>query len=175
MIHELKILPEFYNAVKKGKKTFEIRTKDRPFKVNDHIVLKEWTGFDYTGEQIKVRIRYILDDENYLLKNTVAMSIEILDENIYPSATTEINIDYYNELKRKADFVDKMISPSANEIYNELEMLKEKADKWDEKETPVKPKEDEYGFNVCVKCDSLVESECGKIFNYCPNCGQRIG
>ena len=31
--------------------------------------------------------------------------------------TTEINIDYYNELKRKADFVDKMISPSANAIY----------------------------------------------------------
>ncbi|HSN66720.1 MAG TPA: hypothetical protein VLS94_08770 [Fusibacter sp.] len=45
--------------------------------------------------------------------------------------TTAIKIDYYEELKRKADFVDKMISPSANEIYKEFEELKAKADKYD--------------------------------------------
>lgn len=42
-----------------------------------------------------------------------------------------LKIDYYEELKRKADFVDKMISTSANEIYKEFEELKAKADKLD--------------------------------------------
>jgi len=45
--------------------------------------------------------------------------------------TTEINIDYYNELKRKADFVDKMISPSANAIYKELNELRSKVEELD--------------------------------------------
>ena len=88
--------------------------------------------------------------------------------------TTAIKIDYYNELKKKADFVDKMISPSANEIYKEFEELKAKADKWDEKETPFIPINQEYcGFVGMVGC-----CKCGKeiiaIENYCSHCGQKI-
>lgn len=77
------------------------------------------------------------------------------------------------ELERKSDFVDKMISPNANEIYNELEMLKEKANKWDEKETPYIIQEyysdgtTRQGF---CQCTAVVrESEM-----YCWSCGKRI-
>ena len=93
---------------------------------------------------------------------------------LYGNSTTTINIDYYNELKRKADFVDKMISPNANEIYKELNELKAKADKWDEKETPF----DVIDFKIDVrrrkiggcKCNAtVVEGE-----SYCWNCGQRL-
>lgn len=119
MIHELKILPEFFKAVKKGKKTFEIRVNDRPYKVNDHLLLKEYTGTEYTGEEIKVRIKYILDDENYLLKNTVAMAIEILDGCVYPSeSVTAIKIDYYEELKVKADRLEKTRTQLTYEFTN---------------------------------------------------------
>lgn len=119
MIHELKILPEFFTAVKKGKKTFEIRVNDRLYKVNDHLLLKEWTGDDYTGEEIKVRVKYILADENFVKKNTVAMAIEILDGCVYPSgATTEINIDYYQELERLAT-----IGRATEKLFNKVDLV----------------------------------------------------
>lgn len=145
MIHELKILPEFFKAVKKGKKTFEIRVSDRPYKVNDHLLLKEYTGTEYTGEEIKVRVKYILDDENYLLKNTVAMAIEILDSCVYPSeSVTAIKIDYYEELKSKAD-------------------------KYDEKETPYEPTNAFELYATC-KCNHVVK----KRQVYCSHCSQHL-
>lgn len=35
MIHELKILPEYYEEVKCGNKNFELRKNDRDYKVYD--------------------------------------------------------------------------------------------------------------------------------------------
>ena len=35
MIHELKTLPEYFEAVIKGKKLFEVRKFDRPFQKGD--------------------------------------------------------------------------------------------------------------------------------------------
>lgn len=129
MIHELKILPEFFTAVKKGKKTFEIRVNDRLYKVNDHLLLKEWTGDDYTGEEIKVRVKYILANENFVKKNTVVMAIEILDGCVYPSgATTEINTDYYEELKAKADKINELRSKLVEE--HDLTIKKINKDGW---------------------------------------------
>ena len=63
--------------------------------------------------------------------------------------TTEINIDYYNELKVKAD-------------------------KWDEKETPFIPINQEYcgfvGMTGYCKCgkEKIVEEK------YCDSCGQKL-
>lgn len=62
--------------------------------------------------------------------------------------TTEINIDYYEELKAKAD-------------------------KWDEKETPYKPSDMSktltHKWGYC-KCDSMVDAP----DNYCYECGQKL-
>lgn len=73
-IHELKILPSYFEAVKNGEKTFELRKDDRGFKVGDILVLKEFkhrvtdsTGPElvveeeggYTGREIRKRISYI--------------------------------------------------------------------------------------------------------------------
>lgn len=69
MVHELKILPCYFNEVKNGNKTFELRKLDRDFKVGDILHLREWVNDDYTlNEQIRT-ITYILKDcEEYGLK-----------------------------------------------------------------------------------------------------------
>lgn len=77
--------------------------------------------------------------------------------------TTAIKIDYYEELKRKADFVDKMISPSANEIYKEFEELKAKANELERRNNGI----DVIDNCICDYCSSTVKKD----FFYCPDCG----
>lgn len=62
VVHRLKTLPMFYNAVLIGEKTFEVRFNDRDYRVGDVLILREWTGLNYTGENIVVRVSYILSD-----------------------------------------------------------------------------------------------------------------
>lgn len=42
MKHELKIWPQYYNRVKDGSKTFEIRDNDRGFQQGDSVLLREF-------------------------------------------------------------------------------------------------------------------------------------
>lgn len=59
MTHELKILPEYFDAVVKRTKTFEIRKNDRDFKVGDTLLLKEWDGKAYTGRTVSRYVCYV--------------------------------------------------------------------------------------------------------------------
>lgn len=67
MNHDLKIWPEFFEAVEDGSKTFEIRRNDRDYKVGDTLMLREFvpsTGLNcarYTGREILVEVTYITD------------------------------------------------------------------------------------------------------------------
>ncbi|ELI7915190.1 DUF3850 domain-containing protein [Yersinia enterocolitica] len=56
--HQLKILPEYFQAVIEGRKKAELRTNDRDFKVGDYLLLAEWnSGADeYSGRKIVVEI-----------------------------------------------------------------------------------------------------------------------
>lgn len=60
--HELKIMPEFYNAVIENKKKFEIRKNDRNFQVGDNVVLREFSeSAGYSGRYALGTILYITD------------------------------------------------------------------------------------------------------------------
>ena len=54
-IHELKIKPVYFEAVKEGIKTFELRKDDRNFKVGDILLLREWEH-KYSGRKIKKKV-----------------------------------------------------------------------------------------------------------------------
>lgn len=75
MNHELKILPIYFNDIKKDLKNFELRKKNN-YKVGDKIKLKEHNGENYTGKEITKEIKYILENvpEYGLKKKYVILS-----------------------------------------------------------------------------------------------------
>jgi len=79
-IHDLKILPKYFNAVLKGLKTFELRKDDRDYEVGDYLRLREWDE-EYTGNFTTVRVLGILQNcpEYGLMDGYCIMSIEKVD------------------------------------------------------------------------------------------------
>ena len=57
-----KILPQYFELVKLGKKRFELRTADFKIKEGDTLILEEWNPKtkEYTGRKIKKKAGYIL-------------------------------------------------------------------------------------------------------------------
>lgn len=62
-IHDIKILPEYFNPVLDGSKTFEIRKNDRNYTVGDMVNLHEYSTStkSYTGRVVQRKISYITD------------------------------------------------------------------------------------------------------------------
>lgn len=84
MIHELKIMPQYYRAVLERRKTFEVRKNDRNFQVGDSVYLREYDPFieEYTGRIWYGDITYILNDPLYCKRGYVIMSI-VEDTSLY--------------------------------------------------------------------------------------------
>jgi ASC-1-like (ASCH) protein len=61
VVYLLKTQPEYFNAVRAGEKTFELRKDDRGYKVGDELHLQELKeNGDTTGRCIAVEVTYIL-------------------------------------------------------------------------------------------------------------------
>ena len=76
--HELKIWPQFFQAVVDEQKTFEVRKNDRGFSLDDQLWLREWdpNGKLYTGRECLVHVKYIT--ELPCLPEFVGMSIVLV-------------------------------------------------------------------------------------------------
>lgn len=69
MVHELKILPEYFEQVQNGNKTFELRKDDRNYDKFDYLYLREYWDGRYTGREEMKQVTYVLRDvEDYGLK-----------------------------------------------------------------------------------------------------------
>lgn len=85
-VHELKILPEYFEAVITGEKSFEVRNiLDRTFEKGDELVLKEFDperdeSQQYSGRELTVRVTYVLNGIVYKGTPAVVMSIVILND-----------------------------------------------------------------------------------------------
>lgn len=78
-VHELKIWPEYFEAVTLEDKKFEVRKNDRDFQVGDTLILREWvtlTG-QYTGRYVNAIVTYILSDKPFVPEGYVIMSIDL--------------------------------------------------------------------------------------------------
>lgn len=81
MRHELKTLPEYFQALAEGRKTFEIRKNDRNFEETDILELKEWNpAMGFTGNFVIAEVNYILSSapEFGLMEGFVIMSLSII-------------------------------------------------------------------------------------------------
>ena len=82
MIHAVKIEPQYYEAVRNGTKTFEIRKNDRDYREDDYIALNELNDSHngYTGRCLLCRITYIINDERFCKEGFVTLAINIQQE-----------------------------------------------------------------------------------------------
>lgn len=78
--HELKAHPVAFGAVEIGMKTCDIRhTRDRVFRLGQHLRFREWNPLDrsYTGREIFVRVTHIVEGGQFgLPDDLVALSIK---------------------------------------------------------------------------------------------------
>ena len=117
-VHDVKILPEYYEPVAAGKKRFEIRRNDRDYHDGDVIHLREWTqDGGYTGRVVAAKILYILDwtqAQGLLPDGYVAMTISIMQDD----ATAE------------SGFIYGIYDNDADMIYDETTIPSEVAASW---------------------------------------------
>lgn len=87
--HTLKIVPTFFDAVKNGIKTFEIRKCDRNYAVGDTLHLREYdsdliTDVDaerFTGRRTDAVITYIVTHQDFpqgIAEGYCVMAIEVI-------------------------------------------------------------------------------------------------
>ena len=77
MEHELKILPEYFEALRSSRKKFELRRNDRGFSVGDILILREWNGKDYSGRCVRCHVDYMLENCDGLDPRYVIMSVSL--------------------------------------------------------------------------------------------------
>jgi hypothetical protein len=75
--HELKADPKYFEGLRRGTKTFEIRKNDRDFGTGDMLVLKEYDREfqTYSGRQAVFFVTYILHEFEGLTPGFVALGL----------------------------------------------------------------------------------------------------
>lgn len=84
--HTVKSWPQFFQAIKAGKKLHDLRRSDRDYQVGDTLILQEYDPIrgEYTGDQITCEITFKTDNHNpcayssaYLDRQAVILSLKL--------------------------------------------------------------------------------------------------
>ena len=85
--HELKCWPRFFEAMRDGRKSFELRKNDRGFQAGDALILREFNpcspaGGEYTGRELFGRITYMVlpEDHDSLRDGYCCLAVQLLAE-----------------------------------------------------------------------------------------------
>ena len=79
MTHALKTWPEYFMAIERGEKLFEIRKADRPFRIGDKLLLQEYNPTkEYTGKELEYSVTCLVDTFG-VKKGYVVMGIKEID------------------------------------------------------------------------------------------------
>lgn len=77
-VHQIKIGTAFFDDVRSGKKTFELRKNDRSYQEGDLLDMMEFTNGKYTGRSIKASVTYILENFTGLAEGYCIMAIKVI-------------------------------------------------------------------------------------------------
>lgn len=81
LVHEIKLAELYYEDVKSGKKTFELRKNDRGYKIGDALLMTEYAGGNPTGRTIYADIIYILEGYTGLQEGYAILGIKVTRAN----------------------------------------------------------------------------------------------
>lgn len=158
-VHDLKILPEYFRAVKSGEKTFEVRFNDRNFQKGDMLHLREWNGSEYTGESIYVEVTYILNKSDFCKDGYVIMAIRKMEQKEQkPAEWSEEDSKRYISI---GTTLETSVVLSKEDYDANMAWLRElvNAKKYSGPRPSWKPSEQKYDGNMdkeCIKlCDIL--------------------
>jgi len=94
MLHDLKIWPEFFDAVCDGRKRAELRKNDRDYQDGDILNLREWDprAERYTGRGITVRVTHVqrIGDLDATLKNCMGLNPCLAPVNLLAVLSIEV-------------------------------------------------------------------------------------
>lgn len=124
--HSVKILPEYFEAVISGEKTFEIRYNDRDYKVGDSLCLKEFCDGIYTGRETIREICYMIDDPTYCKEGYVVLGLHIKDKRqrilTLDDAIDLLKIEH--ERARNLEYVRKPIAWALFQVWKKADKQK---------------------------------------------------
>ena len=76
-VHEVKLAAMYYDDVKDGKKTFELRKNDRNYKEGDKLHMLEFKDGRHTGRTISADIVYLMEDYTGLTEGYCILGIRV--------------------------------------------------------------------------------------------------
>ena len=78
-IHQRKTVPRYFQQVKLGAKTFDLRKNDREYKERDFLLLKEFDN-GYTNNEILCKVTHVLYDYEFkgIENGYCVMSIKLI-------------------------------------------------------------------------------------------------
>ena len=114
MHHELKILPQWFDAVANGDKAVELRKNDRDYRVGDTLILQEWDADvkTYTGRTVTRLVTHMVLDTEFEGLAPGYCALSLLDP------VEWVELVQYRELAKRAEQNGVHIEPTA-EYQNE--------------------------------------------------------
>lgn len=168
-IHELKTLPEYFEAVDNGAKPFEVRFNDRDFKVGDHLCLREYSDGEYTGRVLHREISYVLDAPAYCKEGFVVLGLAPIERVAETSEEKRIEVRSCEDcLHYRACLVNSEYVPTPCCAYeNKQGYRKQSEGEWIWTESGTEDYE-QYWLCSCCNNKSYWKSK------FCEECGAKM-
>lgn len=78
-VHTIKLAKMYYEDVKSGKKSFELRKNDREYKQGDILRMLEYAEGEWTGREMVAEVTYLLKDYAGLEEGYCIMALKVCD------------------------------------------------------------------------------------------------
>ena len=112
VVHDVKLLSEYFVLVAAGIKTCEVRLNDRDYRAGDKLRLHEFDGLLLTGQVIRATITHVLTNEEYVKEGYCVLSFQLenpLSSTISPKMWGNM-YDLYCSVKKELEMLQEGVS-----------------------------------------------------------------